>query len=838
MAKKATKSGEVKLTPMMRQYLEAKEGLSDDTILLFRLGDFYEIFFEDATRGSEVMGISLTKRNTIPMAGIPYHALDNYLPRILEGGFKVAIAEQVEDPATTKGIVKREVTRIITPGTVTEDNILKSSKSNFIASVYAGKKKWGLACLDLSTGDFRVSEYAAINALEAELHRAHPSEIVLSISATENDLEFTLPDSASITPFDDWHFDTEICEQALLKHFEVNTLEGFGCRNMSEAVTAGGALLDYVQVNLRRKIDHISSISTPKDENCMIVDRVSQRTLELVEPIFRDSKNSTLISVMDECVTPMGSRLLREWLLRPLTNIDRITQRQDTLSAFTSDQMLLQELRESLRTVRDIERIITRLNLGTANARELQTLAYALNSIPDIQSIISYVDSELLRNLKVKLISFPELTQVLIGALVEEPPITLKDGGIIADGYNEQLDHFRKGSREGKVWLARFEAEEKERTGIKKLKIGYNRVFGYFIELSKINALQAPDTYIRKQTLANAERYITPELKEIEDSVLGAEEKSKALEYEIFQELRQKVVALTRDIQSSARALAELDTLSNLSHIALKRSYTRPTIVEEKQIHIQDGRHPVVDVALGSDKFVPNDTEMNDLTATMNLVTGPNMAGKSTYIRQVALLTIMSQMGSFIPASSATIGIIDSVYTRIGAADDLSRGQSTFMVEMVETANILNNAGPRSLVILDEIGRGTSTYDGLSLAWAIAEHLHETGSLTLFATHYHELTRLSGSLPRVKNWSVAVREWNDKIIFLHKIQAGAADRSYGIYVARLAGIPKSVISRSSSILSDLENITGTTYIKNKKTRSKSNESKESDSPGLFDWQNN
>ena len=838
MAKTAKSVGEVKLTPMMRQYIAAKEGLSDDTILLFRLGDFYEIFFDDATRGAAIMGITLTKRNTIPMAGIPYHALDNYLPRILEGGLKVAIAEQVEDPATTKGIVRREVTRIITPGTVTEDNILKSSKSNFIAAVHIGKKKWGLACLDLSTGDFRISEFSAINALEAELHRANPSEILLSTQTLENDLEFTVPDRGSITPFDDWHFDTEMCEEALLKHFEVSTLEGFGCRNMPEAVTAGGAMLDYVQVNLRRKIDHITSLSTQKDNNCMVVDRVSQRTLELVEPIFRDSKNSTLISVMDECVTPMGSRLLREWLLRPLTDIPKITQRQDTLSAFCSDQMLLQELRESLRSVRDIERIITRLNLGTANARELQTLAYALNSIPDIQSIISYVDSELLRNLKVRLLSFPELTQLLLGALVEEPPITLKDGGMIADGFNEQLDHFRKGSREGKAWLARFEAEEKERTGIKKLKIGYNRVFGYFIELSKINALQAPDTYIRKQTLANAERYITPELKEIEDSVLGAEEKSKALEYELFQELRQKVVTSTREIQESARALAELDTLSNLSHIALKRSYTRPTICEEKQIHIQDGRHPVVDVALGSDKFVPNDTEMNDLTATMNLVTGPNMAGKSTYIRQVALLTIMAQMGSFIPASAATIGIIDSVYTRIGAADDLSRGQSTFMVEMVETANILNNAGPRSLVILDEIGRGTSTYDGLSLAWAIAEHLHETGSLTLFATHYHELTRLSGSLPRVKNWSVAVREWNDKIIFLHKIQAGAADRSYGIYVARLAGIPKSVISRSSSILSDLENITGTTYIKSKKSPSRQNDTSQNDSPGLFDWQNN
>jgi DNA mismatch repair protein MutS len=827
----------VKLTPMMRQYLDAKEGLTDDTILLFRLGDFYEIFFEDAERGAEIMGITLTRRNSIPMAGVPYHALDNYLPRILDHGLKVAIAEQMEDPATTKGIVKRAVTRVITPGTVTEDNVLRSSKANFLASLHLGKKKTGLAYLDLSTGNFKITEHSDPHSLEAELHRANPSELIIADDIEINTLPFSIPDSTSISPIPAWQFDSDLTEQNLLKHFSVKTLEGFGCRNQRDAVTAAGALLDYVLTNLKRSADHITSLGLIQNTDCMIVDRVSQRTLELVEPIFRDSKNSTLISVLDECSTPMGSRLLREWLLRPLTTIQGITQRQDTVSSFCSDQMLLEELRESFRSVRDIERILTRLNLGTANARELQTIAYALKAIPDVESIISYVDSDLLSDIKNRLHSFPDLTDTLLEALSDEPPATLKDGGIISDGYNEQLDHFRKGSREGKAWLARFEAQEKERTGIKKLKIGYNRVFGYFIELSKINSAQAPEDYIRKQTLANAERYITPELKEIEDSVLGAEEKAKALEYELFQDLRLKVTEKTKAIQTTAIALAELDCLANLAYVALKRSYIRPLLCDEKKISISDGRHPVVEAAMDSGIFVPNDTNMDDHQASINLVTGPNMAGKSTYIRQVALLTIMAQMGSFIPCSHAEIGITDSIYTRIGAADDLSRGQSTFMVEMVETANILNNAGPRSLVILDEIGRGTSTYDGLSLAWAIAEHLHEAGCLTLFATHYHELTKLGASLPKVKNWCVAVHENKGKIIFLHKIQAGAADRSYGIYVAKLAGIPKSVIKRADHILQDLEDINGNNYVKNRKKSAKSNsESHTDNSPSLFDWQ--
>ncbi|WDE96152.1 DNA mismatch repair protein MutS [Lentisphaera profundi] len=829
----------VKLTPMMRQYLDAKEGLTDDTILLFRLGDFYEIFFEDAERGSEIMGITLTRRNTIPMAGFPYHALDNYLPRILEHGLKVAIAEQMEDPATTKGIVKRAVTRVITAGTVTEDNVLRSSKANFLAAIHVGKKNTGLAFLDLSTGDFRIIEHNDPHSLEAELHRANPSELIVAEDLNIHDLPFALPDATSISPIASWQFDSDLAQQNLLKHFAVKTLEGFGCRNQTSSITAAGALLDYVLTNLKRSADHITSLSLIQNNDCMIIDRVSQRTLELVDPIFRDSKNSTLISVLDECSTPMGSRLLRDWLLRPLTNIEKISQRQDTISSFCSDQMLLEELRESFRTVRDIERILTRLNLGTANPRELQTITWALKAIPDIESIIAYVDSDLLTDIKSRLYSFPELTELLLNALSEELPATLKDGGIISDGYNEQLDHFRKGSREGKAWLARFEAQEKERTGIKKLKIGYNRVFGYFIELSKINSAQAPESYIRKQTLANAERYITPELKEIEDSVLGAEEKAKALEYELFQELRLMVTEKTKAIQITAKALAELDCLANLSYVALKHSYTRPALCTEKKIDISDGRHPVVEAAIDAGTFVPNDTQMDDHQASINLVTGPNMAGKSTYIRQVALLTIMAQMGSFIPCSQAEIGITDSIYTRIGAADDLSRGQSTFMVEMVETANILNNAGSRSLVILDEIGRGTSTYDGLSLAWAIAEHLHETGCLTLFATHYHELTKLGASLPKVKNWCVAVHENKGKIIFLHKIQAGAADRSYGIYVAKLAGIPKSVIKRADSILNDLEDLTGNTYIKNIKKSLKSNSNSLSDnSPDLFDWQSN
>ena len=831
-----------KLTPMMRQYLDVKKGLPEDTLLLYRMGDFYELFFEDAKLGADILGITLTKRAEIPMAGIPHHALTNYLPKILEAGVKVAMAEQMEDPKATKGIVRREVTKIITPGTIIEDNILSEKKSNFIAAVCRGKKKTGISSLDLSTGDFRMTEVKNDRDLEIEIHRLSPAECLVSGDTYEEWKEETLdlPLKMTLTKVEDWQFDFEYCVSNLTRHFNVSSLDGFGCRNMKEAITASGVIFYYIENVMKRKTDHITSMSVYTQQDTMTLDRISQRNLELVEPIFKDSKGSTLISVLDTCVTPMGSRLIREWILRPLIDKKGIEDRLDAVEAFVNDQMTMMEIRESLQCVKDIERIITRLNQGSANAREVLTLQRALSSIPGLRSILNYVDSSLLRDIKLNIHDFEPLCELIEKAIADEPPLTIKDGGIIKDGYNEDLDKLREGSSKGKDWLISFEADERVRTGIKNLKVRFNKVFGYFIEVSKGNIQHVPENYIRKQTLVNAERFITPELKEIENSVLGSEDKSKALEYELFQEIREKIVAETLKIQETAKSIATADVISNFASISISKNYSRPKLNTNNEINIVDGRHPVIDNILGSDSFVPNDTEMVPGSSHMHIITGPNMAGKSTYIRQVALLTLMSQAGCFIPCKEANIGIMKSIFTRIGAADDLSRGQSTFMVEMTETANILNNATEDSLIILDEIGRGTSTFDGLSLAWAIAEHLHEQKSLTLFATHYHELTELSLTFKGITNYNVAVKEWNDKIIFLHKILPGGTDKSYGIYVARLAGLPQSVVDRSKEVLNNLEgsavsNTGQPSIAKRSSARKKKNEVNESQ-PSLFDWQ--
>ena len=827
---------------MMRQYLEVKEGLPDETLLLFRMGDFYELFFDDASLGADILGITLTKRAGIPMAGIPHHALSNYLPKILEAGVKVALAEQMEDPKEAKGIVRREVTKIITPGTIVEDNILSEKKSNFIAAVSKGKKKIGISSLDLSTGDFRLTEVETDRELEIEIHRLTPAECLVSHETHEewkkSDLD--MPLKMTISKVEDWQFDYEYCESLLTRHFNVSTLDGFGCRKMKDAVTASGVIFYYIENVMKRNSAHITSMSVYTQQDTMTVDRISQRNLELVEPIFKDSKGSTLISVLDECITPMGSRLIREWILRPLIDKKKIEDRLDAVEAFTNDQMTMIEIREALQSVKDVERIITRLNQGSANAREVLTLKRALESIPGLRAILNYVDSKLLRDIKLTIHDFDPLCKLIDSAIAEEPPLTIKDGGIIKSGFNADLDKLRKGSSEGKDWLIGFEADEKLRTGIKTLKVRFNKVFGYFIEVSKGNVQHVPENYIRKQTLVNAERFITPELKEIENSVLGSEDKSKALEYEIFQDIRQQIVDETLKIQETAKSIAIADVISTLAHIATAKNYSRPRLNTENKINITDGRHPVIDNILGSDSFVPNDTEMVPGSSHMHIITGPNMAGKSTYIRQVALLTLMAQAGSFIPCKEADIGVMKSIFTRIGAADDLSRGQSTFMVEMTETANILNNSTPDSLIILDEIGRGTSTFDGLSLAWAIAEHLHECKSLTLFATHYHELTELSLTFKGITNYNVAVKEWNEKIIFLHKILPGGTDKSYGIYVARLAGLPQTVIDRSKEVLNNLEgsavsNTGQPSIAKRSNTRRRKNEVNESQ-PSLFDWQ--
>ena len=800
------------LTPAMRQYMQSKQELPPDTILLFRMGDFYELFFDDAKTAAPVMDVVLTARAGVPMCGVPYHAVQTYVARLLDGGFKVAIAEQMEDPKTAKGLVKRDVIQVITPGTVVEDDLLHAVQPNYLVAVRPVKDRTGLALLDLSTGDFRITETASLQALETELNRLKPAECITTAAVLDDwknaEKQPDFPTHIAWTTVDDWLFDLPLARENLCRHFQVASLDGSGCRGMDAAVCAAGAVLAYAQNSLRRDASQVTTLACYSSDDCMVLDRISQRNLELVEPIFADAKANTLLSVLDETITPMGSRLLREWLLRPLLDKNAINRRLDAIQCLLEQPLTHTEIHDALKAVRDIERVIARLNVGNANARDLLVLKSALAVIPDLRTILATTSDTLLNDCRAAMTEQPTLTDLIERAIVDEPPVAIKDGGMFRNGYNEQLDTLRSASTEGKDWIAGYQAQECERTGIKNLKVRYNKVFGYFIEVSKSNLDLVPDDYLRKQTVANGERFITPQLKEIEDKVLGAEEKSRALEYELFQQLRETICAHTADIQTTAKAIAALDCIASLTTVAAEHQYVRPAISDEPILTIRDGRHPVLDARLTGEPFVPNDVDLDTRSAQLALITGPNMAGKSTYIRQVALLAIMAQMGSFIPASSATVGLVDRVFTRVGAADDISRGQSTFMVEMVETANILNNATPRSLIILDEIGRGTSTYDGLSLAWAIAEHLHDTPSAkarTLFATHYHELTDLANTKPGVRNFNVLVSEQGEKITFLRKIVPGCADKSYGLHVARLAGMPRSIITRAAEVLDNLEN---------------------------------
>ena len=777
------------------------------------MGDFYELFFDDAKTAAPHMDVVLTARAGVPMCGVPYHAVRNYIARILEAGLKVAIAEQMEDPKLARGLVKRDITQIITPGTLLDDNLLSAAKSNFLLALCPGKEKYGLAMLDLSTGDFRLSECRVDNALEIEFSRLQPSEVIVPSTWLENMREKGFPPELdrdiAWTGMDDWRFDVQVCREELQKHFGVASLDGFGCRGMDLGVAAAGAVLHYVQRNLRQDAAHITSLHSFHAQDCLVLDRISQRNLELIEPIFADGKDNTLVSVLDETVTPMGARLLREWILRPLKDKPAIEARLDAVENLLKEVMLRSELREILTAVRDLERTISRLNVSSnASARDLQVLQKGLNEVPGLKAVLAGAQAELLQRQRQELLEFPELNELLLNALLDELPVSTKDGGMIKKGYHAELDELRRASREGKDWIAAYQVKEQGRTGIKNLKVRYNKVFGYFIEVTKANLEMVPEDYLRKQTMVNAERFITPELKEIEDKVLGAEEKSRQLEYELFQELREKACSYTADIQRCARSLALIDCLASLADVAGRHNYVRPDICQEAILDIRDGRHPVLDARLTHEAFVPNDVLLDNRNNQLAIITGPNMAGKSTYIRQVALLVLMAQMGSFIPASKARIGLTDRIFTRVGAADDISRGQSTFMVEMVETANILNHATAQSLIILDEIGRGTSTFDGLSLAWAVAEYLHDNPKVkarTLFATHYHELTELALTKKGVKNYNVLVREQGENIIFVRKIMPGCADKSYGIHVARLAGIPTSVISRATEVLNNLEN---------------------------------
>jgi len=799
-----------KLTPMMQQYQRVKREIPADALLLFRLGDFYELFFDDARIASQTLNLTLTQRNGIPMCGMPHHAAENYIARLIKAGRKVAICDQLEEAGAAKGIIKRDITQILSPGTVTSDRHLPSAQNHFIAAIHApgGRAPYGFAVMDLSTGDCRLTELESERALQAELRRIHPAELVLAEGSA---LRETLPDYASIFSFHSpWCFELETAFLTLRDHFKTESLDGFGCQNLPAAIAAAGGLFHYLQQQLRRSLDHVQRLHVYDSEDFMLLDLVTQRNLELWESPSGE-KRFTLLSALDRTTTAMGARLLRDWVSHPLRDVSQITARHHGVAELC-DESLAFELRERLREVRDLERIIGRLSSNGGNARDLIGLRQSLQGVPSLREITGRLAAPLLKEQHVRIREFPDLVALIERAILDDAPLAVKEGGLIKPGYDATLDELRGAMSSGKEWIAQLQQQEIERTGIKSLKIRFNSVFGYYIEITKSNLDQVPAHYIRKQTVATGERFITPELKEMENKILGAEERSTKLEYEIFLQVREEAVRQTAAIQETARAIGILDVLASFAEVARQQNFVQPEMNEEDVIDLAEGRHPVLEqlmqidpLHMGKGGFVANDTRLDLHENQVLLITGPNMAGKSTYIRQVALIVLMAQIGSFVPCKSARIGIVDRIFTRVGASDDLSRGQSTFMVEMNETANILNNATDRSLVILDEIGRGTSTYDGISIAWAVAEYLHEQiRAKTLFATHYHELTSMSRKFSRIRNFNVAVREWNDQIIFLRKIQAGGADKSYGIQVARLAGLPREVIEKAKVMLNHLE----------------------------------
>ncbi len=788
-----------KLTPMMRQYQAMRRQLPDDVLLLFRLGDFYEMFFEDAKIASPILNVALTKRNGMPMCGVPHHAAQAYLAKLIRAGKRVALAEQTSEPQPGK-IVEREITQIISAGTIDDLNLLEASRPNYLAAVLRAKGRYGLAYIEHSTGEFRLVEFAERGALEDELARLRPSELLFS---EEQAREFDLLPRAQA--YDAYPFIHEQAEYTLKKHFKVQTLDGYGCATLFPAIGAAGAILHYVETQLRRSVEHLRRLQPYRSETHLLVDAASQANLDLVTSRSGGVKGS-LLGALDRTRTPMGARQLRHWLLHPLRDLEVLQARQDFVEALIHEPFLLNALREDFGEVRDIERTLSRLSQGSGNARDLKALEMSLRRVPEVREHLGALSGgRLVGELQARLGEFGELCDLLGRALVAEPPAMLKEGGIFADGYSDVIDELRHAATDGKKWVAELQTREQERTGISSLKIKYNAVFGYFIEVTKAHADKAPADYSRKQTLANAERFTTPELKEVENKILGADERLRVLEYQEFLNLRETVLEHLSAIQETATALAEIDVLASFAETARLFGYCRPELDESRDLYIEKGRHPVLDQNIGEEKFVPNDTALEAETNRFMLITGPNMAGKSTYIRQVALIALMAQTGSFVPAARARIGLVDRIFTRVGASDDLARGQSTFMVEMTETALIANHASDRSLVILDEIGRGTATYDGLSIAWSVVEHLHDkVRCRALFATHYHELTQLAASRTSLNNYNVAVREWNDQIIFLRQILPGAADKSYGIQVARLAGLPDSIISRAKEILAALE----------------------------------
>ncbi|KAA0133078.1 DNA mismatch repair protein MutS [Gimesia chilikensis] len=801
-----TKTGK-KLTPMMERYLEVKHQ-NPGTLLLFRMGDFYELFYEDAEIAARILGITLTSRdknssNPIPMAGFPHHSLDSYLYKLIHAGYRAAICDQVEDPKKAKGMVKREVTRVITPGTLTDDALLDPHENNFLASIYFGKSDIGLAWLELSTGRFLTSNTTAEHLVD-ELARIHPAECIFAEGNTALQNAIGHLDTM-LTERPSWTFAEEECEKLLLTHFGTKTLEGFNLEQGTPAITAAGALLEYVQETQRSAIPHINQIEPYERGDRLLIDEATRRSLELTRTIREGKREGSLISVLDETVTSMGARLLNDWIANPLTSLDEIQKRHDSVEEISQNPVLCNDVREQLSKTYDLQRLTARIATGRASARDLSFLAQTLALLPKLKAKLSGRKAELLQSLEAGIDLCAEVRNEIETMIVEDPPLTLNEGGVIRSGFSDELDELRSLSKGGKEWIASYRNEESERVGIPHLKVGYNKVFGYYLEVSAAHADKVPEHYIRKQTLKNQERYITPELKEYEEKVLKAEERAIELEQSMFDTLREKVAKEATRTQRTAEVLAQIDVLFGLAHLATHAGYTRPEMTTDPVLDIRESRHPVLDRLQPSGEFVPNDVLLGEPYGRVQIITGPNMAGKSTYIRQAALLTLMAQIGSFIPASEARIGIADRIFARVGASDELSKGQSTFMVEMTEAARILNSASDRSLVILDEIGRGTSTYDGISLAWSMTEFLHDQiKARTLFATHYHELTELTQTLKQASNWNVAVHEQDGEIVFLHKIVEGSANKSYGIHVARLAGIPDQVIQRANQILATLE----------------------------------
>ncbi len=784
-------------TPMMRQYHAARRDLPPHTLLLFRLGDFYEMFGDDAKEASPVLNVALTKRGEMPMCGVPAHAARGYIEKLIAAGWRVAVCDQVGEVHAGK-LVRRELSQILSAGTL-DDFGLDDRKANYLAAVCARGGEIGLAYCDLSTGEFRLTEVASIDALINELARVAPVEILAPDS--QRDALEIVEDAQFV---DAYIFEPDPAGEILRGHFGVHSLDGFGCADLPAAVSAAGALVHYLTRQMRRNASHLRRLQPYRTSEFLVLDASTQAHLELVQS--KAGRALTLLGALDCTVTPMGARLLREWILHPLRDAAAIRLRQDAIAALLNDSLGMGRLREHLAGIRDLERAVSRLNGGSGNARDLAAVSGSLAAIPGVSACAgAFGGVTFLASHCESLDPLPELVETVARAIVDEPPVLVRDGGMIRDGYDSSLDDIRAASREGKDWIAGLQEKEIERTGIKSLKVRFTSVFGYFIEITKSNLGSVPEDYHRKQTTVNGERFITPELKEIEGRILGAEERARARESEIFQDLRGRVLASLTSIQRTAGAIAALDVIASLAETARRNGWRRPEIDDSGVLEIRDGRHPVLDYQMVGERFVPNDTALDADVARFAIITGPNMAGKSTYIRQVALLTLMAQMGSFLPAESARIGIVDRIFTRVGASDDLAKGQSTFMVEMNETANILNNATSLSLVILDEIGRGTSTFDGLSIAWSVAEHLHDKiGCRTLFATHYHEITDLERTRKGVINLNVAVREWNDQVIFLRKILPGRADQSYGIQVARLAGLPDAVLHRAKEILANLE----------------------------------